>query len=225
MPAYNAARTLLKTYEEIPRNIVDQIILVDDHSQDQTVEIAEKLDLLIIEHDQNLGYGANQKTCYQKALELEADIIIMLHPDYQHDPKLIKPMVKKIIKENFDLVLGSRFLNTNPLKKGMPKYKYLANRFLSFGANKILGLNLSEYHTGYRVFSAKVLKNIDFQKLDNGFIFDFQILIQAHKQKFKIAEISCPARYQKESSSIGFWQSLIYGFQVLLFLIKYNNKV
>jgi glycosyltransferase involved in cell wall biosynthesis len=222
LPAYNAEATLPQTYSEIPFDIVDDIVLVDDASNDKTVEIAEKLKISnIIKHENNKGYGGNQKTCYNKALELGADIIIMLHPDYQYTPKLIQSMAYLIANEVYPVVLGSRILGKGALAGGMPRYKYYANRFLTFFQNILLNQKLSEYHTGFRAFDAKVLKKIKYNHNSNDFIFDNQILSQIFMAGYEIAEITCPTKYFKEASSINFTRSIKYGFGVLLVSIKY----
>lgn len=222
LPAYNASKTLEKTYNEIPRNIVDEIILTDDFSTDNTVEIANRLGINhIIKHDKNLGYGANQKTCYTKALALDADIIIMLHPDYQYNPKLIPTMADLITNNVYSVVLGSRILGKNAVSGGMPVYKYISNRVLTFIQNLCLGQKLSEYHTGYRAFNAEILKTISFQDNSNDFIFDNQLLAQICHKGILIGEISCPAKYEKDSSSINFIRSSIYGLGVLRVSLMY----
>jgi len=215
MPAYNASKTLLQTYNDIPKDIVDEIILVDDCSSDETVVTANKLGIKTILHKENKGYGANQKTCYQEALKKNPDIIIMLHPDYQYTPKLIKAMASIIESGEYDVVLASRILGKGALKGGMPLYKYIANRILTFIENIILGYKLTEYHTGYRAFSAEVLKNIPFMKNSDDFVFDNEILAQIIFFNFRIAEISCPTKYFKEASSINFLNSIKYGIGVL----------
>ncbi|MDA3906780.1 MAG: glycosyltransferase family 2 protein [Bacteroidales bacterium] len=233
MPAYNAERTLEKTYNEIPFDIVDDVILTDDYSSDQTVEIAHKLGIKhIIKHQDNKGYGGNQKTCYNKALELNADIIIMLHPDYQYTPKLIHSMSYLIANDVYPVVLGSRILGKGALKGGMPIIKYIANRFLTFFQNVLINQKLSEYHTGYRAFSADTIRAIDFNNNSDNFVFDNQMLAQIIYRNFEIAEITCPTKYFEEASSISLKRSAIYGFGVmyisLLFrlskwgLIKHN---
>ena len=229
MPAYNAEKTLLKTFKEIPQEIVDKIILTDDFSQDKTLSIAKELGLEIFCHKKNVGYGGNQKTCYKKALALGADIIIMLHPDYQYDPKLIKPMAELIASGEYDIVLGSRILARGAVKAGMPVYKYLANRILTFIQNFVFGLNLSEYHTGYRAFRKEIFEKINFEKNSDDFIFDNQLLSQAVYLNFKIGEIACPARYTPESSSVDFLKSIKYGLGVLwtslIFVLQKNKRV
>ena len=216
LPAYNAEHTLERTYREIPFDIVDDVVLVDDASSDQTIFIAKKLKIQhIIRHDHNRGYGANQKTCYKKALDLGADIIIMLHPDYQYTPKLIHAMASIISLEIYPVVIGSRILGNGARKGGMPKYKYFSNRILTFIQNILTGQKLSEYHSGYRAFSREVLEKIRFEQCSDDFIFDNQILSQIIYAKFAIAEITCPTRYFAEASSINFKRSLIYGLGVL----------
>lgn len=222
LPAYNAEMTLRKTFKEIPFDIVDDVILVDDNSPDQTIKIAKVLGIKhIIKHEENLGYGGNQKTCYNKALELGADIIIMLHPDYQYTPKLIHSMSYIIANEVYPVVICSRTLGKGALKGGMPVYKYIANRFLTIIQNLFLNQNLSEYHTGYRAYNRIVLENIPFNSNSNDFIFDNQILAQIFFYGFDIAEITCPTKYFKEASSINFKRSIIYGFGVLAVCFRY----
>ncbi|EDP71042.1 b-glycosyltransferase, glycosyltransferase family 2 protein [Flavobacteriales bacterium ALC-1] len=222
LPAYNAAKTLEKTYNEIPHSIVDDVVLTDDYSNDNTVDVAKRLGIKhIIEHKVNLGYGANQKSCYSKAIDLGADVIIMLHPDYQYNPKLIPSMVDLIANNVYDVVLGSRILGKNALSGGMPLYKYISNRILTFIQNLFMNQKLSEYHTGYRAFNADVLKSIPFQDNSNDFIFDNQLLAQCCYKGIIIGEISCPAKYEKDSSSINFRRSTIYGLGVLKVSIKY----
>lgn len=212
LPAFNAENTLEKTLNQIPLEIVDDIILVDDYSSDNTVNIAKKFGLKNIhKHTSNLGYGANQKTCYTKALELNADIIIMLHPDYQYTPKLIHSMSYIIANEVYPVVLGSRILGKGALKGGMPCYKYFFNRLLTLFQNIVMNEKLSEYHTGYRGFSAEVLKKINFKKNSNDFVFDNQLLTQIFMKDFEIGEITCPTKYFEEASSINFKRSVKYG--------------
>lgn len=211
LPAYNAARTLEKTVAEIP-DWVDEIILTDDASQDNTVEIAQKIGIRhIMQHEQNKGYGGNQKTCYNKALELGGDIIIMLHPDYQYTPKLIPSMVNIIEQGLYPIVLGSRILGNGALHGGMPWYKYVANRLLTLFQNILTGQKLSEYHTGYRAFSREVLESIDFESNSDDFIFDNEMLCQLIYKGFEIAEVTCPTKYFEEASSINLKRSSIYG--------------
>lgn len=222
LPAYNAARTLEKTYAEIPFDIVDEVILVDDFSTDGTHEIAERIGIKhIIKHPKNLGYGGNQKSCYNKALELGADIVIMLHPDYQYTPKLIHSMSYLIANEVYEVVLGSRILGNGALRGGMPIYKYIANRALTLFQNILMGQKLSEYHTGYRAFSAKVLSEIAFNENSDDFVFDNQMLAQICYKNFQIAEITCPTKYFEEASSINLQRSTIYGLGVVKTSIKY----
>jgi glycosyltransferase involved in cell wall biosynthesis len=222
LPAYNAERTLKRTYEEIPFDIVDDVILTDDFSNDKTVEVAKKIGIKhIIKHDGNKGYGANQKTCYNKAIELNADIIVMLHPDYQYTPKLITSMCYLIANDLYDTVLGSRILSNGALKGGMPIYKYISNRFLTLFQNLLMNQKLSEYHTGYRVFKTEVLKDIDYNTNSDDFIFDNQLLTQICFKKYRIGEISCPTKYDVDSSSINFSRSLKYGIGCLIISISY----
>ena len=221
MPAYNAEKTLIQTYNDIPKDIVDEIILTDDASKDNTVEIAKKLGLHTIIHESNKGYGANQKTCYNEALKLNPDIIIMLHPDYQYSPKLIYSMASLIAIGEYDVVLASRVLGRGALKGGMPIYKYIANRLLTFFQNLVLGYKLTEYHTGYRAYSSEVLKKIPYKKNSDDFIFDNEILIQIIYRGFSIAEISCPTKYFPEASSINFRRSVKYGLGIIFNCFKY----
>ena len=221
MPAYNAEKTLRKTYDEIPKDVVDDIILTDDHSSDKTVEIARELKLKTFVHDKNLGYGGNQKTCYREALKLGADVVIMLHPDYQYPPALITPMAGLITSGMFDVVLGSRILGNKALKGGMPLYKYISNRMLTLLENNIIGEKLSEYHTGYRAFSREVLLNLPVLEGSDDFIFDNQMLAQAFYFGYRVGEITCPSQYTKESSSINFRRSVVYGLGVLGTAIQY----
>ena len=222
LPAYNAAKTLQKTVEEIPLDIVDELILTDDFSNDETIQVAKRIGIQhIILHDYNKGYGANQKSCYQKAFELNADIIVMLHPDYQYTPKLIPAMCLLVASDLYDVVLGSRILGKGALKGGMPLYKYVSNRILTFIQNILMNQKLSEYHTGYRCFDAKMLQKIDFQNNSDDFVFDNEILAQCCFVNAKIGEISCPANYFEESSSINFSRSITYGFGVLRVAVSY----
>jgi glycosyltransferase involved in cell wall biosynthesis len=216
LPAYNAEKTLKNTYKEIPFNIVDDVIIVDDASIDNTVEIAHELGINhIIKHKKNKGYGANQKTCYDKALSLGADIIIMLHPDYQYTPKLIPSMVYAIANDLYPVVLGSRILGKGALKGGMPVYKYISNRLLTFVENILINQKISEYHTGYRAFSKEVLKKINYHANSDNFVFDNQMLSQIVYAGFEIGEISCPTKYFSNASSINLKNSFIYGLGVL----------
>lgn len=216
LPAYNAEKTLEETYREIPMDIVDDVIIVDDASSDKTVEVAQKVGIkYIISHEKNKGYGGNQKTCYNKALELSADIVIMLHPDYQYTPKLIPSMAYIIANDLYQVVLGSRILGKGALKGGMPIYKYIANRLLTLVQNVLINEKISEYHTGYRAFSRKVLESINYNENSDDFIFDNQMLSQIVYAGFEIAEITCPTKYFKEASSINLRRSTIYGIGVL----------
>ena len=223
LPAYNAEKTLLATLNEIPFDIVDDVILVDDCSSDKTIEIAKLFGLKhVYKHDSNLGYGANQKTCYKKAIELNADIVIMLHPDYQYTPRLIESFAYIILNNVYPVVLGSRILGKGALKGGMPVYKYFFNRFLTLAQNIIINQKLSEYHSGYRAFSCDVLKKINFDVNSNDFVFDNQILSQIFMEGYEIGEITCPTKYFKDASSINFKRSLKYGFGCLLVSIEYR---
>jgi glycosyltransferase involved in cell wall biosynthesis len=216
LPAYNAALTLEKTYNEIPFNLVDEVILCDDASKDNTSELAEKIGIrYVIRHEKNKGYGGNQKTLYNKALELGADIVIMLHPDYQYTPKLIPAMVNIIGDDLYSVVLGSRILGKGALKGGMPLYKYIANRLLTFTQNLLNNYKLSEYHTGYRSFSREVLTSINYNQNSDDFVFDNEMLSQIIYAGFEIAEVTCPTKYFEEASSINFARSSKYGLGVL----------
>ncbi len=216
LPAYNAAKTLEKTYAEIPFDIVDEVVLVDDVSKDNTVEVARTLGIKhIIIHDQNKGYGGNQKSCYNKALSLNADIVVMLHPDYQYTPKLIPAMCSIIANGLYPVVLGSRILGKGALRGGMPYYKYIFNRFLTLSENIFIGQKLSEYHTGYRAFSREVLESIHFNINNDDFVFDNEMLSQIFMKNFEIAEITCPTKYFEDASSINFSRSMKYGLGVL----------
>jgi len=222
LPAYNAEKTLKTTYEEIPHDIVDEVVLVDDLSSDKTVEIANNLNIKhIIQHQENLGYGGNQKTCYNKALELNADIVVMLHPDYQYTPKLIPSMCHLIANDVYKVVLGSRILGKGAINGGMPKYKYFFNRVLTLIQNILLNQKLSEYHTGYRAYSKEVLEKINYETNSNDFIFDNQVLAQIIYNSYNIAEITCPTKYFKEASSITFKKSLKYGIGVVTTSLKF----
>ncbi|MGC9330829.1 MAG: glycosyltransferase family 2 protein [Bacteroidales bacterium] len=223
LPAYNAENTLHKTYEEIPLNVVDAVVLVDDKSSDNTVEIAKDLGIKnIIEHEENKGYGGNQKSCYNAALKLGADIVVMLHPDYQYTPKLIESMVYLIANDVYPVVLGSRILGKGALKGGMPFYKYVANRFLTFFQNWLMNQKLSEYHTGYRAFSAEVLRNINYMANSDDFVFDNQMLAQILFADYEIAEITCPTRYFEQASSINFKRAVKYGTGVMKVSVQYR---
>lgn len=223
LPAYNAEKTLEQTYNEIPFDIVDQVILVDDLSSDHTLEVAEKLGIRqIIRHETNLGYGGNQKSCYKKALELDSDIIVMLHPDYQYTPLLIHSMCYVIANGVYDVVMGSRILGRGALKGGMPLYKYIANRILTLFQNFMMGQKLSEYHSGFRAFSKKVISSIAYHENSDDFVFDNQMIAQIFYAGFDIAEITCPTRYFKEASSINLKRSIKYGLGVVRTSIQYR---
>lgn len=216
MPAYNAEATLTQTYNELPRPLVDEVILVDDCSNDRTAERARELGVNhVIRHERNLGYGGNQKTCYRTALEAGADIVIMIHPDYQYTPKLCVAMVSMIGEGLFDCVLGSRILGTGALRGGMPRYKYVANRFLTLFQNLMLSHKLSEYHTGYRAYSRRVLEQLPLESNSDDFVFDNQVLAQIIYAGFPIGEVTCPTRYAPDSSSISFARSVHYGLGVV----------
>lgn len=216
LPAYNAALTLGKTFEEIDRSIVDDIVLCDDASNDETIAVANRLGIEhIIQHENNKGYGGNQKSLYNKALELGGDIVIMLHPDYQYTPKLIPSMVNIIGEELYPVVLGSRILGRGARKGGMPLYKYIANRLLTLGQNMLIGYKLSEYHTGYRAFSREVLEGINFNDNSDDFVFDNEMLSQIIYKRFHIAEVTCPTKYFDEASSINLPRSIKYGLGVI----------
>jgi len=221
MPAYNAEKTLRQTFAELPHEYVDDVILVDDVSQDRTATVANELGIKTIIHKMNKGYGGNQKTCYKEALRLGADIVVMVHPDYQYSPKLVTAMASMIVSGHYDVVLGSRILGGGARKGGMPLYKYLANRFLTFVENLFLGIKLSEYHTGYRAFSREVLATLPLEKNSDDFVFDNEMLAQSAYFGFKIGEISCPTKYFKEASSINFARSVKYGLGVLSTTLKY----
>jgi len=222
-PAYNAESTLEDTYNEIPFDIVDEVVVVDDCSSDKTIDVAHKLGIKhIVSHEKNKGYGGNQKTCYDKALNLGADIIIMVHPDYQYTPKLIPSIANMIANDLFPVVLGSRILGKGAITGGMPYYKYFFNRLLTFSQNLIINQKLSEYHTGYRAFSKEVLQTIDYHKNSDDFVFDNQMLAQIFFAGFEIGEITCPTKYFDEGSSINFRRSVKYGFGVLKTSIQYR---
>ena len=215
LPAYNAEKTLERTHAEIPREVVDEVILVDDGSRDGTVVLARRLGILHATHGQNLGYGANQKTCYALALHEGADIVVMVHPDYQYSPRLITPMAAMIASGEYDIVLGSRILGGGTIRGGMPLYKFVGNRFLTLVQNLLSGAKLSEYHTGFRAFARSVLLKLHLGENSDDFVFDNEILVQALRFGYRIGEISCPTRYMSDSSSIPFWRSVRYGFGVL----------
>ncbi|MFB3920864.1 MAG: glycosyltransferase family 2 protein [Terriglobia bacterium] len=222
MPAYNAAKTLHMTYADLPAGVADSVILVDDHSSDETVRIARALGLELFVHTQNYGYGGNQKTCYREALRVNADIVVMLHPDYQYDPTLLPQIIRPIADGEADIVLGSRLMGANPMKQGMPWWKYISNRFLTWLQNVTFGLKLSEYHTGYRAFSRDALEAVNFQMNSDNFIFDQEILAQAISLKMRIAEIPVPTRYFPAASSASFLQSVVYGLSILWLLLRYS---
>ncbi|MBH06758.1 MAG: glycosyl transferase family 2 [Phycisphaeraceae bacterium] len=215
LPAYRAAKTLAKTYQEIPQDIVDEVLLVDDASDDQTVEAAQELGITTFVHRENLGYGANQKTCYTEALRAGADIVVMLHPDYQYDPRLITAMAGMVASGIYDVVLGSRILGNTARRGGMPLYKHVANRLLTAYQNLMLGTKISEFHTGYRAFSRQVLETLPLKSNSDDFVFDNQMLTQATAFRFSIGELSCPTKYFPEASSINFRRSVIYGLGVI----------
>ena len=221
MPAYNAEKTLKKTYDEIPKDIVDNVILTDDASTDKTVKVSRELDIKTFVHTENKGYGGNQKTCYQAALESGADIVIMLHPDYQYTPKLILPMASMMTEGLFDAVIGSRILGNKAMMGGMPLYKYVSNRILTLSENLLIQQKLSEYHTGYRAFSRKVLETIPLMENSDDFVFDNQMLCQTLYFGFDVGEVSCPALYFDDASSISFSRSVTYGMGVMQTAMKY----
>jgi glycosyltransferase involved in cell wall biosynthesis len=215
MPAYNAERTLRQTVAEIDRTLVDDVVLVDDASSDRTVEVAHELGLHYLVHPKNRGYGGNQKTCYREALSRGADIVVMLHPDYQYSPKLLPAMAGMVASGHFDVVLGSRILGVGALAGGMPRWKYVANRFLTLTENLLVGYKLAEYHTGYRAFSRRLLEALPLEENSDDFVFDNQMLAQALWFGFEIGELTCPTRYFTDASSINFRRSVKYGFGVL----------
>ena len=215
LPAYNAEKTLEKTVSELDRDVVDEILLVDDFSRDETIKLARKIGIRSFLHDRNYGYGRNQKTCYSEALKFGADVIVMLHPDYQYSPRLVPAMAAMIVSEEYDVVLGSRILGGTARKSGMPIYKYVSNRFLTFIENIALGSKLSEFHTGYRAFSREALETLPIHQNSDDFIFDNEMLAQAIYFDLNVGEISCPTKYFEEASSINFQRSVVYGFGVL----------
>lgn len=226
MPAYNAEKTLEKTYKDIPKDAVDEVLLVDDDSSDSTVSVAKKLHIPVFVHEKNLGYGGNQKTCYKEALNRQGDVVVMIHPDYQYDATLTSDLIKPVLEGRFDIMLGSRIrTRKESLAGGMPLYKYISNRFLTILENIFLGLNLSEYHTGFRAYRKDVLEKLPLSSFSNDFVFDAEILISAHAAGFKIGEIPVPVRYFPEASSINFFRSAIYGLMILrvLFLYMLNS--
>jgi len=221
MPAYNAEKTLRQTWDELPHEVVDEVVLVDDASRDSTVQMARGLGVRTLVHRENMGYGANQKTCYREALRLGADVVVMIHPDYQYSPRLVTAMASMIVSGHYDVVLGSRILGGTALKGGMPLYKYVANRVLTLVENMALGVKLSEYHTGFRAYSRQALETLPLEKNSDDFVFDNEILAQAVYFGFRIGEISCPTRYFDDASSINFSRSVKYGFGVLETSLKY----
>jgi glycosyltransferase involved in cell wall biosynthesis len=223
LPAFRAGKTLERTVTEIPREVVDEVLLVDDASDDDTAAVGRRLGLKTFVHERNLGYGGNQKTCYREALKLGADIVVMLHPDYQYSPRLVGAMAHMVASGHYDVVLGSRILAQSAREGGMPFYKYVANRFLTLVQNWLMGQKLSEYHTGYRAFSRNVLEKLSLERNSDDFIFDNQILCQAIEAGFRIGEISCPTRYFDEASSINFRRSVVYGLGVLGCALKYSR--
>lgn len=222
LPAYNAVETLEQTHREIPVDIVDKVLLVDDHSADETVALAKKLGIETFLHDRNYGYGRNQKTCYTEALRYGADIVVMVHPDYQYTPRLITAMASMIAYGVYDVVLGSRIIGGGALKGGMPPYKYVANRFLTALQNFLLGSKLSEFHTGYRAFRKEVLQAIRFLENSDNFVFDNEMLAQIIYFGYRVGEISCPTKYFQEASSINFWNSAVYGLGVIKTSLKFR---
>jgi glycosyltransferase involved in cell wall biosynthesis len=216
MPAYNAEKTVRQTWDELPHEVVDEVVLVDDASSDSTVQVATELGVRTFVHKLNQGYGANQKTCYREALNLGADVVVMIHPDYQYSPRLVTAMASMIVSGHYDVVLGSRILGGTALKGGMPLYKYIANRFLTLLENMVLGVKLSEYHTGFRAYSRLALETLPMEKNSDDFVFDNEILAQAVHFGFRIGEISCPTRYFDDASSINFPRSVKYGLGVLV---------
>lgn len=221
MPAYNAARTLERTYNDIPEGVVDEVILVDDASHDETVEVANALGIKTFVHPANRGYGGNQKTCYTQALKHDCDIVVMLHPDYQYDPTRIGDIIAPIIRGEADLVLGSRLADGKALAGGMPLYKFISNRFLTITENLVLGQRLSEMHTGYRAYSRRLLETIPFRSNSEGFVFDTQVIVQTVAFGFRISEISVPAKYMPEASSIRLAASSVYGLKTLWTLVRF----
>jgi glycosyltransferase involved in cell wall biosynthesis len=225
MPAYNAEKTLHLTLDEIPSDVVDEVILVDDRSEDGTQQLAQSLGVKTILHESNRGYGGNQKTCYAAALAEGADVVVMVHPDYQYTPRLVTAMAAMITSGEFDAVLGSRILGRGALKGGMPLYKYVANRVLTFAENILIGYKLSEYHTGFRAWSRQLLESLPLEENSDDFVFDNEMLVQARYFGFRIGEISCPTRYFAAASSIGFRRSVVYGIGVLRTALKYRMHV
>jgi glycosyltransferase involved in cell wall biosynthesis len=221
MPAYNAAKTLHMTYADLPQNVVDLVIVVDDGSSDETARIARDLGLELFIHDRNYGYGANQKTCYREALRAGADIVVMVHPDYQYDPTLLPEIIRPIEAGEADVVLGSRLMGIHPIRQGMPWWKYVSNRFLTTLEKWVFGLHLSEYHTGYRAFRRQVLESVNLQMDSDRFIFDQEILAQIVNLKMRITEVPVPTRYFAQASSASLFQSSVYGVSILWLLVRY----
>jgi glycosyltransferase involved in cell wall biosynthesis len=221
MPAYNAAKTLHMTYADLPQNVVDLVIVVDDGSSDETARIARELGLELFIHDRNYGYGANQKTCYREALRAGADIVVMVHPDYQYDPTLLPEIIRPIEAGEADVVLGSRLMGIHPIRQGMPWWKYVSNRFLTTLENLVFGLHLSEYHTGYRAFRRQVLESVNLEMDSDRFIFDQEILAQIVNVKMRITEVPVPTRYFAQASSASLFQSSVYGVSILWLLVRY----
>jgi len=222
MPAYNAAKTIRMTYAELPRDVVDLVIVVDDGSSDETARIARDLGLELFLHDRNYGYGANQKTCYREALAAGADIVVMVHPDYQYDPTLLPEIIRPIQEGRADVVLGSRLLGSDPVRQGMPRWKYVANRFLTRLENLMFGLHLSEYHTGYRAYDRGALDAVNLEMNSDNFIFDQEIIAQFVSAGSRVAEVPVPTRYFAQASSASFWQSAVYGLSILALLARYG---
>jgi len=222
MPAYNAEKTLERTLKDIPNDCVDEIILTDDCSQDGTVELAKKLGLQVFVHQKNMGYGANQKTCYDEAFKLGGDIIVMVHPDHQYDPKVIPQLIKPLLNEECDAVFGSRMLGGRPLEGGMPKWKYLANIFLTALENAVFYMYLTEYHSGFRAYSRKYLETVKYKLNSDDFVFDSEIIAQGVVHNIRIKEIPIQTRYFKDASQIGFWRSVVYGLSILKMLVKFK---
>jgi len=221
MPAYNAAKTLHMTYADLPRDMVDLVILVDDGSSDETAKIAHELGLELFVHDRNYGYGANQKTCYREALRAGASIVVMVHPDYQYDPTLLPEIIKPIQEDKADVVFGSRLMGVHPMKQGMPWWKYISNRFLTIAENTVFGLNLAEYHTGYRAFRREALEAVNLQMDSDKFIFDQEIVAQLVNIPMRITEVPVPTRYFAQASSASFVASTRYGISILWLLLRY----
>jgi glycosyltransferase involved in cell wall biosynthesis len=221
MPAYNAGKTLRMTYAELPHDVVDLVILVDDGSSDETIQVARELGLELFIHNRNYGYGANQKTCYREALRAGAELIVMVHPDYQYDPTLLPQIIAPIERGEADVVLGSRLLGGHPVKQGMPWWKYISNRFLTWCENKVFGLNLAEYHTGYRAYRREVLESVNVEMNSDNFIFDQEIMAQFVEIRARIGEVPVPTRYFPQASSASFFQSSIYGLSILWLLARF----